>query len=234
MKSVILSDLDLTLTRVSLMRALIGHHIEKRMIPARALKEGLAIRARYDRGELSYGESSLKSLIIWAGYLAGQNYDRLVADARDFFDSNSGIFYPYFSELRAAYRDTHDFYLVTANFNFLSQAVCDVFSLDGYVATELQFEAGICSRMIKESLLDPGRKGIEAQKILSRYDISRSIGLGDTENDAVMLQKVACPVCVNPSPELRVRARQNGWIIAEPEEVLAVFGDSLPFAKINI
>jgi len=78
------------------MRALIGHHIEKRMIPARALKEGLAIRARYDRGELSYGESSLKSLIIWAGYLAGQNYDRLVADARDFFDSNSGIFYPYF------------------------------------------------------------------------------------------------------------------------------------------
>lgn len=221
MKSVIISDLDLTLTRDSLMYVLVAHHIEEGIVPSQALADRVAIRARYDRGELGYDEASFKALAVWAGYLAGQNYDRLVADARDFFASNPGIFYPFFSELRAAYRETHDFYLVTANFDFVARAVCDIFSLDGYASAELGFESGVCAGTVKSSLLDAGRKGIEAQKILSRYDASRSIGLGDTENDAKMLAKVTFPVCVNPSPGLRALARQNGWIIAGPEEVLA-------------
>jgi phosphoserine phosphatase len=221
MKSVIISDLDMTLTRDSLMYAMVARHIDKGIVPARAQTARLEIRARYDRGELSYDEASLEALVTWASYLVGKKYDRLVDDARDFFAANPGIFYPYFSELRAAYRGSHDFYLVTANFDFLARAVCDVFSLEGYAAAELGSSGGICDGTVKKSLLAAADKGAEAQKILSRYDTTRSIGLGDTENDALMLAKVACPVCVNPSPGLGALARANGWIVAPPDGVLA-------------
>ncbi len=221
MKSVILSDLDLTLTRDSLMYELVAHHIKKGIISPNAQEKRLAIRAQYDRGELSYNEASSEALTVWASYLAGQDYGYLVADARDFFAARGDIFYPYFSKLRSVYHPTHDFYLVTANLDFLAQAVSEVFLLDGFASAKMGVAGGICNGTIKQSLLTAANKAIEAQNILARYDAAGSIGLGDTENDAGMLAKVACPVCVNPSSGLRALADRNGWIVAAPEGVLA-------------
>lgn len=226
MKSVILSDLDLTLTRDSLMYELVAHHIKKGIIPPDAQEQRLAICAQYDRGNLSYNDASSRSLAVWANYLAGQDYGRLVADARDFFAGRRDIFYPFFFEMRSVYRPTHDFYLVTANFDFLAQAVCDIFSLEGFASARIGVAGGTCDGTIKRSLLDAADKGIEAQNILARYGVAGSIGLGDTENDAEMLAKVACPVCVNPSPGLRALADRSGWIVAAPEGVLAALAAS--------
>ena len=222
MKSVIVSDLDLTLTRESLMYEMVAHHLERGMVPPQAQEKRLAIRQRYDQGLIGYDRASREALEVWVGYLKKLSYAELVADARDFFVAHGMVFYPYFNRLREICRPSHDFYLVTANFDFVAQAVCEVFSLNGWVATSIGNSGGICDGTIKNSLLSAAAKGDAAQKILSGYDVTRSIGLGDTENDAVMLEKVAYPVCVNASPGLRSLALERGWRLAAPDDILGI------------
>ena len=171
---------------------------------------------------ISYCRASLDALALWTNCLKGRDHTDLVADAKDFFSFHHDIFYPYLSEMREAYRPTHDFYLVTANLDFVAQAVCEIFRLDGYAATSAGRDGGVYDGSIRMSLLGADEKGAAAEKILFRYDYDGSIGLGDTENDAVMLKKVACPICVNASPGLRTLAFQKGWRLADPGNVLAV------------
>jgi len=220
MKSIIISDLDLTLTRTSLMYELSAHHIERGIIPRTVREERLAIHKRYDQGLIGYGQASLEALAFWVNSLKGRNQVDLVADAADYFIANCGIFYPFFPIMRETYRSSHDFYLVTANLDFVAAAVCEVFGLDGYAATLVGAAGGVYDGTIKSSLLGADEKGAEAEKILRRYDAAGSIGLGDTENDAVMLEQVAYPICVNASPGLRALAVSKGWRLANPEGVL--------------
>ncbi len=227
MKSVIISDLDLTLTRVSLMRELSAHHAKEGIISPETSKQREEILHKYNQGLIDYCQASSDSLKLWAGYLKGLAVSALIDDARDFLALRSDIFYPYVSMLRDKYRLSHHFYLVTANFDFVARAVCEIFSLDGYAATVIGNNGGICNGLIGESLLESGRKGAKTESILRRYDASISVGLGDSENDAELLEKVACPVCVNANAKLAEIAGQNGWRTAVPDNILEIISQNL-------
>ena len=221
-RSIIVSDLDLTLTCRSLMHAVAEHQFEAGLVRVRLEKIFSNIRNRYFNGDINYQDGSLQALTAWAQQLQGQAYDAVVSDTKKFLENRRELFYPYFKTLVEEFDATHDFYLVTANMPFVAEAVSRIFGLTGFASSQVEIKGGRISGELKNALAGNGGKRGAAQKIMAGYVWAGSIGLGDTENDEEMLKIVEHPVCVNPNPNLQKAAQKFSWPQATQETVIDV------------
>lgn len=219
-KSIIVSDLDLTLTSESLLNTLVDYQQDRGMLSSDVRKARTAVRARYDRGEIDYRDGSRLALQLWSEALAGMDYEELVQDTARFLSEKKNIFYPYFEEALKEFSDTHDFYLVTANLQFVPEAVSRVFNIDGFASTRMDASGGVCGGKLGIFLGDSDAKAQAVDSLLNGYIWDHSVALGDTENDIGMLAKVAHPFCVDANVHLAKAAERNNWPVVRHEDIM--------------
>ena len=216
-RSLVAADIDFTITKCSLMRTLMASQFEAGIVSSDISPRSLEIFKRFDSGEISYEQGTRMSLGLWAKNLEGKRHSDILSHARDFFASNDKIFYPYFDRLIKDLGATHDFYVVTANAQFVAEAVCDHFSLAGYTSSVFETSPeGVFTGKLERSIGAAGDKKEAARRIFAAgYEIKNSIALGDSENDIGMLEVAETAICVNPTPNLQAAALANKWRVID-------------------
>lgn len=218
--SVIVSDLDLTLTSRNLMDELMAHQYKTGILGADLGKSIREAKRKACLNGIPVPEGGTETLDLWAEGLEGRRYDEVVDDAVSFFSRSTNLFYPYFPRLADMFSGTHDFYIVTAGLQIVADAVCRIFGLAGYRASRVLVAGNRLCGKIVSALVRPGSKGAVVGRLLRNYSWEGSIGIGDTENDISMLEKIANPFCINPNEGLMAAAKRKRWTIVNSGNIM--------------
>jgi len=105
--------------------------------------------------------------------------------------------------------------LLSATNRIILEPLVKELGLDGALCTELQMENGrFTGRIIPPYCVEDGKiHHAEAYCREHGLSLDRAAYYGDSVNDIPMLERVACPVAVNPEGKLLDLARRRGWPI---------------------
>jgi HAD superfamily phosphoserine phosphatase-like hydrolase len=173
---------------------------------------------RYKNKEATYKEAADKMLKAWAEGLRGKSYQEAVDYVQTYFDNNPNKFFGWFEAARPLLSQHHIF-IVSTNYQFISEAVVSRFNLQGFVSSEAEVKDDRFTGRVAKSLA--GNKG-EVVGLLERYPKEGTIAVGDSENDIEMLEKVEIPICFNPDERLRGVANNKGWPVVNESTIVDV------------
>lgn len=179
---------------------------------------------RYKKQEATYKEAADKMLDAWAKGLRGKSYQSAVDNVQGFFDSNPDKFFGWFEQIKPSLSKQYDIFIISTNYQFIAEAVVSRFGLSGHISSEAEVEDGVFTGRVQKSLA--GNKG-EVVTLLESYPREGSIGVGDSENDTEMLERVETPICFRPDEKLSAIARKRDWKVVDEDSVLEVFQDIL-------
>ncbi len=168
----------------------------------------LTLLEKYKEGEMNYKQAADAMLLAHSQKLIGKSYDDLVTENVDFIERNKNKIFPYFSSLISKLQKDYDVYLVTTNFDATAGAFTKYFGLTGSLSSKIGQENGLIDGSIKLSL--GGNKGI-VKDLIEKYEKEGSIAVGDSENDADMLDLVEFPLAMEPNEKLQAIAKEKGW-----------------------
>lgn len=172
----------------------------------------LDLLTKYKIGELAYTEAANGMLDLYAKSLQGKKYSEILEYNLDFVKRSKDKIFPYFEDLIPELQKTHDIHLVSTNFDFTVEAFVKHFNLGGFLSTKIAQDNGVVSDKIELSL--SGNKGI-VEELIAKYGKEGSIAVGDSENDADMLNKVDLPLVMEPNEKLQIIAKENNWQIVD-------------------
>lgn len=165
---------------------------------------------KYKNGEKNYKEAADSMLSYYAEWLKGKKYADLLKDNLDFIKTNEEKVFPYFKDLVAEISTAYDIYFITTNFDCTAEAFMRKFGVKSFLSSRLALKDGIVTGKVELSL--GGNKGIVSD-LISQHDWRGSIAVGDSENDADMLNKVEYPLVMEPNEKLEAISIQEGWQI---------------------
>jgi len=168
----------------------------------------LGLLDKYKKGELNYKQAADEMLVQYSKYLEGKKYEDVLNYNLDFIEKNKNNIFPYFNNLVSKLQVTHDLYFITTNFDFTAEAFTKKFALNGFLSSKTKIEDGKIKGEIALSL--GGNKGIVAE-LLNKYGKDGSMAVGDSENDADMLDKVKYPLVMEPNEKLEQIAKAKNW-----------------------
>lgn len=178
--------------------------------------EILELLGKYKKGELSYKEAADSMLLAYSKSLAGKNYNEVVEYNKDFILRSEQKIWPYFKKLIPELKKTHDIYFVTTNFDFTAEAFTKYFGLDGFLSSKVNQNSGVIKEGVKLSL--GGNKGIVTD-LINKYGRLGSVAVGDSENDADMLEKVEFAIAIEPDDKLKNMAEAKKWMIVDHNSI---------------
>jgi HAD superfamily phosphoserine phosphatase-like hydrolase len=195
-----------------------------KIIESRVWEVVSSLLLKYKKGEISYKKAASEMLEAWTKGLMGKKYKNVLDYTVKFFRNNSDNFYKYFENILPKLKLNHDVYLVTANFQFISESVKNKYDLSGYLSSEAEVENGMFTGRVKSSLV--GNKGAVVD-FFKKYPEKKSIAVGDSENDVDMLKQAEAPICFQPNEKLRDVAKENGWLIIDEKSAEREFAQLL-------
>lgn len=171
---------------------------------------------KYKKGEKNYKEAADSMLLYYAKWLKGKKYSVLFEDNLNFIIANKAKVFPYFENLAIKISADYDIYFVTTNFDCTAEAFKHEFKVKGFLSSKLALKDGIITGKVELSL--GAKKGIVSD-LISKYGRAGSIAVGDSENDADMLDKVEYPFVIEPNEKLEKIANKNGWKIVSRDTI---------------
>lgn len=213
-RSLGLFDIDKTLYNGYIVFPLVKVHEREGLIVPEATQAIDRSFASYRSGEISYEAFARMLLIHWADGLSGMPYSQVLESTRDFVRTQETNFFPFARPFLERLQNTHDIYLVTAEADFVGQAVTEQLGATGHISTIFETENGIFTGSMARSLAGREEKRTAIEPLIDRYPQLRSIAGGDSDGDIDMLSAVENPFCVVPAEALRIHAEQRGWAIA--------------------
>lgn len=104
-------------------------------------------------------------------------------------------------------------------------------SLDLIIGGQLEIKEGIYTGKIDAYPGDAAQKVTYLRQLISLHhldvDWSKSFALGDNKRDSQVMALVGHPIAFNPSPELKLLAQSQHWVIATENNVVAHFSANL-------
>lgn len=176
----------------------------------------LNLLGSYKKGEISYKEATDSMLLEYSKKLSGKKYEDLVKATYDFISNNTNKLFPYFENLTPVLKESYDIYFVTTNFDFTAEAFCKYFGVNGFLSSKINQNNGIVNEGLELSL--GGNKGIVVD-LINKYGFEGSIAVGDSENDADMLEKVEYSFVIEPDEKLKTIAIENNWTIVDRNNI---------------
>jgi HAD superfamily hydrolase (TIGR01490 family) len=152
-------------------------------------------------------------------FVAGKNVEEIVAYGEEIWDElmadkvYSGTLEIARSHLRAGQR----VWLVTATPAELAQLIARRLGLTGALGTVAEVRDGAYTgRLVGEPLHGPAKaEAVRALAEREGLDLERCSAYSDSANDVPMLSVVGHPTAINPDPELRDHAEDQGWTIRD-------------------
>ncbi|QQG41571.1 MAG: haloacid dehalogenase-like hydrolase [Candidatus Woesebacteria bacterium] len=189
-------------------------------------KSGLIVKGTWDKvhllleeyksGQKNYKQAADKMLEVYAEALKGIDYKEIVESTSEYLDENKDKFFSYFAEIIPQIKEEYDIYFVTTNFQFACEGVCTMFGLKDYLSSIAEVKDGKFTGKVELSLA--GSKGVVAD-LVTKYGKSGSFAVGDSENDAEMLDKVEFPFVMEPNDKLVEIADEKGWSIVDRDDI---------------
>lgn len=146
----------------------------------------------------------------------GQNEMDVLEEARRWFHE---LIVPHIAPLAVErmawhHKQGHQVALLSASTTYVVGLLAEYLGLaDNYVCTQLEVVNGVLTGRIIEPLCYAAGKVYWAEVYAQErgVDLDRSYFYTDSIADMPMLQRVGCPVVVNPDYRLRRYARRQGW-----------------------
>lgn len=221
-KSVVLSDIDGTVYDGLMLLPFASFQVQEGSLNQKHLDQIISDLGRYKEGEWDYEFFAAKVLESWAQGLRGVSYTEVLDQSRRFLLGVGNLFHPYLDKIIQSLTDTHDFYFVTGEPQFLGQASAELYGVAGHISSEFEIESGYFTGRVRRPLARREEKREAITPILARYPWARSLALGDSVGDIEMLEAVCHPVCINPTADLSKHANLKGWSIASTESTEGV------------
>ncbi|HOX43332.1 MAG TPA: HAD family hydrolase [Myxococcota bacterium] len=107
--------------------------------------------------------------------------------------------------------------LLTSSSRYESEAACEHFGLDGFIATRYAVEDGRFTGALVPPVCAGQGKVVWAERYAAEHgvDLGASAFYTDSITDLPMLLRVGRPRVVMPDPRLRREARRRGWEIQD-------------------
>lgn len=182
----------------------------------------------------TFARDAMRHWTIGLG-LTGKPYLTILDHAEMFLRDSWNNFYPYFSRVVHMINHEYDIYLVTAEPQFVTEAIEKIFLLPQSSAHS-SFEVVNDVFTGKADVLDTSQEKNRAiERLLGNRDMQGSIAFGDSESDIDMLEKTKFQVCIELEEEsetnkkLLEHAGPRGWNIAKPADVERVVREVLGF-----
>jgi HAD superfamily phosphoserine phosphatase-like hydrolase len=209
-------DFDGVIYKGHLIFDFIKYQEQENLIPGGTWDNILHLRKSYKEGNLNYKDAANDMLIRIAKSLRGISYKSVKSDVIAYLEDNRDNFYNYFSNLIKKLKKTHNIYIISTNFQFIIEPVCELFDLSGYISSLAEVKSGIFTGKVKQSLA--GNKDL-INNLFIKHTKTGSIAVGDSENDIKMLERVEFPICFEPNQKLKVFAQKMGWVVANSKDI---------------
>jgi len=173
----------------------------------------------YKSGKKNYAETANAMLTISADSIKGKDYNFILNDTYEYMLQRKNNFFPYFSQLIPELSKTYDIFFVTTNFQMIPEAIGKIFNVPNNISSIAEVVNGKFTGKVSLSLA--GNKGI-VSGLIDKYGKEGSIAVGDSENDADMLNKVELPLVMEPNSKLELIAKEKGWQIVNRENIAGI------------
>lgn len=170
----------------------------------------------YKSGKKTYKEAADNMLEIYAKALVGRDYQEIVNDALQFFNSKKDKFFPYFEKTVPRIQDKYDIFFVSTNFQFVCEALGTIFGVKNYLSSIAEVKNGKFTGKVTLSL--GGNKGVVAD-LVAKYGREDSFAVGDSENDIDMLEKVEFPFVMDPNEKMANIASDRNWQVVNRDNI---------------
>lgn len=210
--SVVLVDVDHTLTRVSTGRRLAQAARRSGIAAPRFFLSLPIYYLRYRLGAISHEELAQAALPI-----AGSRREQLDVIAADAWDTwiRDDVVWPLVDALRQAASSGSRIVLATASLELAVRALAAEIGVSDVIASRLEFSGDIATG----SLIGPPCYGPEKARRAADWAAEQGLTLqacaflSDSIHDMPLLEQCAWPVAVRPDRRLAAAARRHGWPI---------------------
>lgn len=148
------------------------------------------------------------------------NYAQTVQLTRTFLDTQQDRFFPYIKTALRRLVSTHDLYFVTAEPQFVTEALGVLYPVCGSVSSRFEVVQSKFNGRVEHSLASSIAKQAAIDHLIRRYPYGGSVVYGDSEGDIGMLGSVEQAFCVRPTAFLRAHARSCNWNILEHDQLV--------------
>lgn len=210
-------DIDGTLSRGLLFVPLVTSEYEEGYLSEEAFGSLKALLAQYKSGELAYEDAVERLIQVHAGGLAGKSYVELQEHAERFLKTHFAThFHTFGRPVVERLRATHELFVVTAEPQYLAEAVRDIFSMHQAISSEYEVKDGVFTGAVARSLAHRSAK----DDMLTDYTIEYAFG--DSEGDIEMLRRASRAMCISPTEGLRAVASEHGWQVFDGDDDAAI------------
>lgn len=205
-------DIDGTLAKGMLFVPLMKSEYESGFLGNDSFQNIQELLGKYKSGEITY-EAAVDSLLVaHAEGLKGASYEAVRTHAETFLREDERHLFRGFGRVAIdLLRADQQLLVVTAEPQYLADAVGSLFGMNGYISSEYGVVQDVFTGAVTKSLAHRSAK-LEA---LRSYDVSYAFG--DSEGDIDMLEQADQPFCISPTPGLRDEAEARNWPMYDGE-----------------
>lgn len=219
-----LFDIDNTLSRGYVLRAMMDNEAEAGFLDSAIYAEMKAAFESYQSGQGRYIHFADTIMNLYAKAAKGQQWDDLEICNSIFLSRNrKNLFYDYAEPVIAMLREAgFRVILVTTEPEFQAAAVRSLLNAEGFLATKLSIENRVFDGRIERMLATSEQKMNAIAKRIG--DVGKiALAFGDSDSDIGMLCAAENAVLINAeSPALLSKARLEGWFTADGKNKKAI------------
>lgn len=224
MKKVAFFDIDGTVFRSSLLIELVDALVEKQIFPQSAQLVYKASHKKWIEREGTYEAYILDVIKTFMKHIQGVYFGDFADVGKEVVAEQSKRVYRYTRDLIADLK-SKDYYVVAISqspktvlddfcasygFDKVYGRIYEIGPQDRFTGNIIELELITNKALIVNRVLEKGEVALEG-----------SIGVGDTEGDIPLLEKVETPICFNPNMKLYTHAQRVLWpIVVERKDVV--------------
>lgn len=215
-KKIVCYDIDGTLTTGMIFIPLIQSEYADSLIDDSTYESIAQTLSLYKAGSIAYEDAVQQLIEKHARGLVGKSVADLMTHSESFLRKSPALFRAFGHEVIALLQSNSLQFAVTAEPQYIANAVANHLGLDGAYSTTYEVDNGKFTGRVKQSLAHRSAKA----ELLSHYDIF--CAFGDSEGDIDMLENAQHAYCVNPTDGLRERALLHTWKIYDGNDLSIV------------
>lgn len=224
MKKVAFFDIDGTVFRSSLLIELVESLIDAQVFPASVRGEYAKTHEAWWSREGTY-EAYIDDVIrSFRTHMQGLHYGILADVGRDVVNEQGKRVYRYTRDLIRDLK-SKEYYVVAISQSpkTILDEFCASYGFDKVYGRLYEIGPRDCftGAVIEESVI--ANKALIIDRLLEQggFTLEGSVGVGDTEGDIPLLEKVETPICFNPNMRLYEHARARSWpVVVERKDVV--------------
>lgn len=226
-RSFALFDIDNTIYQGYVIFGLAQAQVDERLLAKRSLDQLYKDTDLYNssNGQVSYETYAEQAMTHWAEGLVGKPYKKVLTHAQEFLNDNRRNFYNFFEVLTEQLRGTHNLYLVTAEPQFICQAIGSMFPVTSFASSEFNVNRRGRFTGMAKVLATSQDKDLAIASMLASHNLDNSIAFGDASSDEDMLERATYKICVDhPKSTLRnivlKKRSERGWFVVHPDNII--------------